>query len=108
MSTRNFNKTLNSIGGNIEMLRREASLSVRELARDSGVGLATLSDIKNAKASDLKLSTLFKLAESLNVNLEFLLLGSELKIKSKELDEFEDALKVLNKILIKQKKELGS
>jgi transcriptional regulator with XRE-family HTH domain len=104
MSKRTFNKTLNSIGSNIEQLRREANLSVRELAKDSGVGLATLSDIKNSKASDLKLSTLFKLAECLNVNLEFLLMESDFKTNSKELEEFESAIKILNRILMKQKK----
>jgi transcriptional regulator with XRE-family HTH domain len=104
MSKQNFSKTLSSIGGNIELLRKEANLSIRDLAKDSGVGLATISDIKNAKAADLRLSTLFKLADSLNVNLEYLFKESELKIKPKELEDFEKAVKTLNKILLNQKK----
>lgn len=62
------------VGNNIRNLRRKADLTLKQLARRTGLSSALLSQIERA-SSQATVSTLFKVAAALGVNLLDLLAG---------------------------------
>ena len=66
---------LNVIAMNVRIARAKKNLSLRELAEITGLGIATLSFVENAKKK-VRINTLEKIANGLDTTLEIILKDS--------------------------------
>jgi len=64
---------LETVSANLRAKRSYADLTIEELAIKSGVNISTLSKLFSGKSKDFRLSTLVKVAKTLNVAIEELL-----------------------------------
>lgn len=77
------------IGKNVRKERHERHLSLDELSASSGVSKATLSQIESGKVNPT-VATLWKIAQSINVDLHALIMGESEKIKIFSVSRGED------------------
>ena len=56
----------------LRRIRRARDLTMQELARMSGVSLATINNIESGRASNITASTAIKLVNALNCSLDLL------------------------------------
>ncbi len=75
---------LKKIGNNIVALRQEKGLSQAELARRSKVSLTTLNEIESRPFRDIRLSTLFSIARTLEVPVIRLFEFSDIELNSRD------------------------
>lgn len=61
------------IGDNIRKIRIEKKISTIELATTSGLSRATIDKIEHSRLKDIKLSTLQKIANALDVDISALI-----------------------------------
>lgn len=64
---------ISDLGANIKKVREEKGWSLNKLKQESGIGYATLHDIENGKSQSLNSSSLEKVANALNVDVNELL-----------------------------------
>ena len=64
---------ISDLGSNIKKIREEKGWSLNKLKQESGIGYATLHDIENGKSQSLNSSSLEKVANALNVDVNELL-----------------------------------
>jgi len=64
---------MNTIGGKIKKLRLEKDLTQEELARKADIPYATLLKIENDTVKNPTINTLQKLAQALEVSVDFLI-----------------------------------
>jgi transcriptional regulator with XRE-family HTH domain len=54
----------------LKSIRQSKKISLKELASKSGIGIATLVRLENNKTTEPELTTLFRYANALNINLD--------------------------------------
>ena len=64
---------LETVSANLRAKRSYADLTIEELANQSGVNVSTLCKLLKGSNKDFRLSTLMKVAKSLDVSIEELL-----------------------------------
>lgn len=105
------------IGSAIKKVRKEKEITIEKIAFDTGLSPATISYLENASLKDIKMSTLFKIIDHLQIDF-YLFLGAILEdqnlnkhkrelinkilsVKDEEinkLDSFKEVINTLNKI----------
>lgn len=66
------------IGSAIKKIRKEKGITIEKIALDTGLSPATISYLENASLKDIKMSTLFKIIDHLQIDF-YLLLGMVLE-----------------------------
>ncbi len=61
------------IGSAIRKARKEKGISIENMALDIGIAPTTVSNLENANSNDLKLSTIIKIVEYLQIDLHWFL-----------------------------------
>jgi transcriptional regulator with XRE-family HTH domain len=65
------------LGENIKKIRTQKKLSMNKLARLSGLGVSTISEIESGKRNSLSIQSIQKIAGTLNTSVEELLATEE-------------------------------
>ena len=96
-------KWLHQIGVNVQSFRKEAGLSLAELAKRSKVSVTTINEIESRRFRDIRMSTIVGLARGLDISPLLLLRTSDIKLKSSDqsrlLKAGEDILRITKKII---------
>lgn len=66
---------MNKIGINVSKRRHELNMTQEQLAELSDLSINFISKVERGAATDIKANTLYRLAKSLNVSMESLLIG---------------------------------
>ncbi len=85
-----FLKLLETISSNITFLRESAGLNQAELAKIAKISATTLNEIEKQSCRDIRLSTIYAIANGLGVKVERILQYTSLKISD------QDQVKLLN------------
>jgi transcriptional regulator with XRE-family HTH domain len=86
------------IAKNVRVLRKERDLSQRQLAQAVGMNQSTINELENEIIRDMRLTTVGKLAQALEVSIADLLVPKGFDVSAQQKREFRQAIKVLQKI----------
>ncbi|OSA95734.1 UNVERIFIED_ORG: hypothetical protein B2H93_04750 [Clostridium botulinum] len=70
---------ISKLGKNIRKLRTARNISLNELARKSSISPSTISKIETGETDDLKVNTVIKVANALNISLDELVTNTPIK-----------------------------
>ena len=90
------------IGSAIKKIRKEKGVTIENIALDTGLSPATISYLENATLKDIKMSTLFKIIDYLEIDFYLLL---SLVLEDKHLNKNKKEL--INKILSIKDEEIN-
>lgn len=94
-----FQSLLKVIGGNIRSFREQRGLTQAELAKRSNISTTTLNEIETKTHRDIRLATLYGLAETLKTPIVSLFLESDLKdITHKDREKLLQAGRIISRI----------
>ena len=100
------------IGSAVKKVRREKGITIEKIALDANLSPATISYLENATLKDLKMSTLFKIIDYLQIDFYLLLsmvledqdlnkhkrelINKILSVKDEEIDKLDSFKEVIN------------